>query len=157
MHTSTSRSGLSREVSPEVRRIAFRTAFVARFIVLREGRRSRAHRLIEELTWGESATADDLLELFRNAFLENGDKMQPVERDLKRAYSHAQRSADYFPEQYMGRASTNFRDSLADYNKSNQLLFGESSDEIPRSGGWRIVQDIPPSVRSEGLSQAAHK
>lgn len=125
-----------REVSPEVRRTALRTAFVARFIVLREGRRSRAHRAIEQLMWEESATAYDLYVRFRTAFVDNGDRLQPVDRDLKRALEHAERSVDYFIEQYCDRSTLTFRDALVDYVRSNRLLFGEDG-EVPRKGGWR--------------------
>ena len=47
-------------VSGDVMKSAERTAFVARFIVLREGRRSRAHRQIEQLCWEIETTAEDL-------------------------------------------------------------------------------------------------
>jgi hypothetical protein len=129
---------LRKETDPQVRRIAARTAFIARFIVLREGRRSRAHRLIEQLTWDIEATADDVMKLIREAFVENGDRLGPVERDLRRALEHAERSVDHFIDQYVGRATTSFREALSDYDRSNRLLFGEDKEEVPRSGGWRV-------------------
>lgn len=115
-----------------------RTAFVARFIVLREGRRSRAHRVIEAMEWNEATTAEDLYQMFREAFMANGDKLQPVDRDLNRALDHAKCSATYFIEQYIGRATLNFHEALADYQRSNRLLFGDDDEEVPRSGGWRL-------------------
>jgi len=130
--------GPRRQIDPELRRIALRTAFVARFVVLREGRRSRAHRLIEELSWPTSATAYDLYNLFRQSFIDNGDRLQPVDRDLRRALEHAERSIDHFIDQYVDRATISFRQALADYGRSNQLLFGEDG-EVPRTGGWRYV------------------
>ena len=45
---------------------ARRTAFVARFIVLRESKRTRAHRVIEMMDWDDQTTAEDLMERFRN-------------------------------------------------------------------------------------------
>lgn len=126
---------------PETQRIALRTAFVARFIVLREGRRSRAHRIIEQLSWAESSTADDVYNMFKQAFIANGDKMQPVDRDLKRALAHAKRSVDYFVEQYLGRSSKSFKEALEDYERSNKLLFGEDAETPLRSGGWRLPSE----------------
>ena len=125
----------------KTRSAAMRTAFVARFIVLREGRRSRAHRIIESMTWNEQTTADELCHKFREAFMNNGDKLQPVDRDLKRALEHARCSANYFVEQYIGRCTLSFRDALADYERSNKLLFGDSKEEVPRSGGWRLPSE----------------
>ena len=123
------------------RRVALRTAFVARFIVLREGRRSRAHRTIEESSWDESTTAEQLLERFRQAFVDNGDKLQPVERDLQRAYEHALCSVDHFIDQYLERATLDFRTALEDYEHSNRLLFGDDPEAVPRSGGWRLASE----------------
>ena len=136
------RREFGRKVDPEARRLALRTAFVARFIVLREGRRSRAHRLIEQLEWTHGSTAQDLYQLFRQAFVQNGDRIGPVDRDLRRALEHAERSVDYFIDQYKGRATLSFRDALVDYRRSNQLLFGEDDQTdvvVPRSGGWRAI------------------
>lgn len=134
---------LERKVDPEQRRVALRTAFVARFIVLREGRRSRAHRIIEQMAWGPESTADDLYQMFRKAFLDNGDKLQPVDRDLKRAIGHAERSVDYFIGQYLDRSVLSFAQALLDYERSNQLLFGENGQEVPRNGGWRLPSECP--------------
>lgn len=127
-----------KEIDPLTRISATRTAFVARFIVLREGRRSRAHRVIEGMTWDATTTAEELYDLFRQAFIDNGDKLQPVDRDLNRAFEHASCSAAYFADQYMGRITESFRDALEDYEKSNRLLFGDDPEEVPRSGGWRL-------------------
>ncbi len=122
------------------RKMALRTAFVARFIVLREGRRSKAHRMIEEMVWTDDASATDVANMFRQAFIANGDKIQPVERDIKKALDHAERSIDYFMDHYINRSSTSFIEALDDYQRSNELLFGEDEDEVPRSGGWQVVQ-----------------
>lgn len=130
-----------RSIDPEKKRIALRTAFVARFIVLREGRRSKAHRVIEQLCWGPESTARDVYQMIREAFQRNGDKLGPVDRDLRRALEHAERSVDHFIGQYCERSTLSFRDALKDYAKSNQLLFGEdpSGPEVPRQGGWRLT------------------
>ena len=129
-----------KNVDQETRRVAQRTAFIARFIVLREGRRSRAHRKIEEMSWSNDATTEDLYEMFRAAFIENGDKLEPVDRDLNRALAHSKRSVDFFIDQYIHRSCLSFRDALDDYKRSNALLFGDGEEEgeAPRSGGWRI-------------------
>jgi hypothetical protein len=119
------------------RAIALRTAFLARFIVLREGRRSRAHRLIEDLAWNENSTAYEVAELIRQSFIKNGDKLGPVERDIRRALQHAECSARYFADQYSERSTKSFREALVDYQRSNKMLFGEDPDEVPRKGGWR--------------------
>lgn len=135
---SFQRHRVSTQVDPALRDVAIRTAFVARFIVLREGRRSRAHRLIEKLSWNTNTTAQELAQLFRQAFVENGDKLQPVDRDIQRALKHAERSSGYFIEEYIGRASLNFEEALADYEKSNRLLFGDDPKDVPRCGGWKL-------------------
>lgn len=122
---------------------ARRTAFVARFIVLREGKRSRAHRKIESLAWDPETTAEDLAKVFRAVFEENGDNMRPVDRDLRRALAHASRSLNYFIREYATRATLNFVDSLWDYERSNALLFGH--DEAPKPGGWRLPQELKKS------------
>jgi len=134
----TMRKGKVREIDPKLRRVAVRTAFVARFIVLREGRRSRAHRFIEQLCWESDSTAQDLAKQFLDAFIKNGDKLQPVQRDLKRALVHGERSVDYFANQYVERATASFQDALIDYVRSNQLLFGDDPKTTPRHGGWRL-------------------
>lgn len=126
---------------PELHRVALRTAFVSRFIVLREGRRSRAHREIEQMAWGEETTAEDLYQAFREAFQKNGDKLQPVDRDLKRAMEHAKRSVDFFIEQYTDRSTLSFKEALADYERSNALLFGDDDEDAPRKGGWRLPSE----------------
>ena len=40
---------------------ARRTAFVARFIVLRESKRTRAHRVIETMEWADQTTAGGIV------------------------------------------------------------------------------------------------
>jgi hypothetical protein len=119
---------------------ARRTAFVARFIVLRESKRSRAHRNIELLEWPEHMTAEALAELFKDMFLKNGDNMEPVERDIRRALAHANRSLSHFVKEYISRSTTNFVDALLDYERSNTLLFG--ADDQPKPGGWRLPREI---------------
>ncbi|NMC62056.1 MAG: hypothetical protein GYA55_02705 [SAR324 cluster bacterium] len=119
---------------------ARRTAFVARFIVLRESKRTRSHRKIEMLSWREDSTAEELAARFRQIFVENGDNMLPVDRDLRRALAHANRSLNFFIQEYESRATTNFIDSLFDYERSNTLLFG--ADEQPKPGGWRLPKEL---------------
>ena len=119
---------------------ARRTAFVARFIVLRESKRTRAHRVIETSEWEDLACAEDLFNRFRQIFIENGDNMTPVDRDLKRALAHASRSLNHFVYEYSARATTNFIDALFDYERSNQLLFG--NDDQPKPGGWRLPSEL---------------
>ena len=119
---------------------ARRTAFVARFIVLREGKRSRAHRVIEMMSWHEFTTAEELCLRFREVFVQNGDNMMPVDRDLRRAIAHASRSLNHFVAEYSTRSTGSFIDSLFDYERSNTLLFG--ADESPKPGGWRLPQEL---------------
>lgn len=126
------------QVDPVLRELAIRTAFVARFIVLREGRRSRAHRIIEKLVWDSNTTAKELALKIRQAFIDNGDKLQPVDRDIQRALKHAERSAGYFIEEYVGRATVSFEEALSDYEKSNRVLFGDDPKDVPRCGGWKL-------------------
>lgn len=119
---------------------ARRTAFVARFIVLRESKRTRAHRIIEMMEWEDLTTVEELEERFRRAFIENGDNMTPVERDLRRAFAHAERSLNHFIQEYATRSTSNFIEALFDYERSNQLLFGD--DESPKPGGWRMPNEL---------------
>lgn len=128
---------VNKDVDPWQRMVAVRTAFVARFIVLRESRRSKAHREIEKMVWTEDTTAFELAEMFRMAFAQNGDSLRPIKRDIDRALEHANKSADYFLNQYLDRVTLSFREALEDYRRSNELLFG-SDDKVPRKGGWRV-------------------
>jgi hypothetical protein len=66
--------------------------------------------------------------------------MTPVERDLRRALAHSERSLKHFVSEYSARATYNFIDALFDYERSNQLLFGD--DEYPKPGGWRLPQEL---------------
>lgn len=119
---------------------ARRTAFIARFIVLREGKRTKAHRIIEFFEWDEWTTEQELAERIRAVFKANGDSMGPVERDIKRALAHASRALNHFIEEYASRSSLSFIEALVDYERSNTLLFG--SDEQPRTGGWRLPREL---------------
>lgn len=125
---------------PTAKRLAIRTAFISRFIVLREARRTKAHRLIESMSWDEQATAEDLYERFRQAYIQNGDKLEPVDRDLSRALKHAYCSVDHFLGQYVGRSTANFVEALDDYKRSNELLFGDDEEEMPKTVGWRLPE-----------------
>ena len=129
-----------REVSEEEIIKARRTAFVARFIVLREGKRTKAHRVIELMEWDNLTTVEDLCARFRAAFLENGDVMMPVDRDLRRSLAHSHRSLKFFIVEYARRATLSFIDALEDYGCSNKLLF--TDEEQPRSGGWRLPNEL---------------
>jgi hypothetical protein len=130
------------EVSDSDREIirARRTAFVARFIVLREGKRTKAHRAIEMMEWKDLTTVEELAGQFRQAFVDNGDVMMPVDRDLRRALAHSYRSLKFFIKEYARRATLDFVAALEDYGYSNELLF--SDDDQPRSGGWRLPREI---------------
>lgn len=133
---------------------ARRTAFVARFIVLREGKRTRAHRVIELMDWDDLTTVEELCERFRNTFVENGDNMVPVDRDLRRAVAHSQRSLKFFVSEYSARSTRSFIESLEDYERSNQLLFG--ADEQPKPGGWRLPKELK-KVKEQEKSGGAPK
>jgi|LauGreDrversion4_2_1035121.scaffolds.fasta_scaffold69764_3 hypothetical protein len=119
---------------------ARRTAFVARFIVLREGKRTKAHRVIEMMEWDDLTTVEELAHRFRLAFEDNGDNMFPVDRDLRRAVAHSFRSIKFFVSEYAMRATGDFVEALVDYERSNQLLF--SDDDAPKPGGWRLPKEI---------------
>jgi hypothetical protein len=119
---------------------ARRAAFVARFIVLREGKRTRAHRVIEMMEWEDLTSVEELAHRFRMAFVENGDNMGPVDRDLRRSMAHSFRSLKFFVAEYAHRATSDFVGALEDYGRSNELLFG--GEEQPRSGGWRLPQEL---------------
>jgi hypothetical protein len=119
---------------------ARRTAFVARFIVLREGKRTKAHRAIEMMEWNDLTTVEELTEKFRKAFVDNGDVMMPVDRDLRRALAHSYRSLKFFIKEYARRATLDFVAALEDYGYSNEILF--SDEDHPRSGGWRLPREL---------------
>ncbi len=138
MHEGT--QGIKNEAEAAALIRARRTAFVARFIVLRESKRSRSHRLIEQMEWSDHTSAEELAERFREIFRHNGDNMEPVERDIRRALAHASRSLNHFISEYALRSTLNFIDALYDYERSNKLLFGD--DEHPKLGGWRLPQDL---------------
>lgn len=145
-------------LSPETERAlrrARRTAFVARFIVLREAKRTKSHRTIETMEWDDSTSAEDLYERFRQVFLQNGDNMLPVDRDLRRAMAHASRSLHYFVREYQDRCTNNFIDALFDYERSNHLLFGD--DEQPKPGGWRLAQELARAKTKEGQPKTAKR
>lgn len=128
------------DIDPRALIKARRTAFIARLIVLREAKRTRAHRVIETLEWEDLTTVEELSEKIRQIFIQNGDNMGPVERDMRRAMAHASRSLNYFISEYATRATTNFIDALFDYERSNSLLFG--SDDQPKPGGWRLPKEL---------------
>jgi hypothetical protein len=119
---------------------ARRTAFVARFIVLREGKRTKAHRAIELMEWGDLTTVEELAGRFRQAFVDNGDVMMPVDRDLRRSLAHSYRSLKFFVKEYARRATLSFIAALEDYGYSNELLF--TDEDQPRSGGWRLPHEL---------------
>lgn len=119
---------------------ARRTAFVARFIVLREGKRTKAHRAIELMEWEDLTTVEELAGRFRQAFVDNGDVMMPVDRDLRRALAHSYRSLKFFIKEYARRATLSFISALEDYGYSNELLF--SDEDQLRSGGWRLPHEL---------------
>jgi hypothetical protein len=119
---------------------ARRTAFVARFIVLREGKRTKAHRVIEMMEWDDLTTVEELSARFRQAFVDNGDAMMPVDRDLRRSLAHSYRSLKFFISEYAQRATLDFIGALEDYGRSNELLF--TDEDQPRSGGWRLPREL---------------
>ena len=131
---------------------ARRTAFVARFIVLREGKRTKAHRVIEMMEWDDLTTVEELSARFRQAFLDNGDSMMPVDRDLRRSLAHSYRSLKFFIAEYAQRATTDFISALEDYGLSNELLF--TDDEQPRSGGWRLPHELRKLKADKEVAQA---
>lgn len=129
---------------------ARRTAFMARFIVLREAKRSRAHRLIEMMEWDDLTSVEEMYQRVRQAFLDNKDSMGPVDRDMRRALAHADRSLNYFIREYNGRATRNFVESLEDYERSNALLFGD--EEQPKPGGWRLPHELK-KIKAQGIAK----
>jgi hypothetical protein len=133
---------------------ARRTAFVARFIVLREGKRTRAHRVIELMEWEDLTTVEELADRFRQAFVDNGDNMVPVDRDIRRAMAHSHRSLKFFVTEYSLRSTRSFVEALIDYERSNQLLFGV--DEQPKPGGWRLPHELK-RAKEQALTGAPQK
>ena len=120
---------------------ARRTAFVARFIVLRESKRSKAHREIEMLKWKAETTAEDLANIIMQIFQKHKDSSPSIKRDIKRALEHASRSIEHFIEEYYKRATLNFIDALEDYDRSNSLLF-DKDDQPPKMSGWQLTSSL---------------
>jgi hypothetical protein len=146
------------EVSESDREIirARRTAFVARFIVLREGKRTKAHRAIEMMEWEDLTTVEELAGRFRQEFVENGDVMMPVDRDLRRSLAHSYRSLKFFVKEYARRATLSFIAALEDYGFSNELLF--SDEDQPRSGGWRLPRELKKiKAEREVAAKSTHR
>jgi hypothetical protein len=83
--------------------------------------------------------------------------MVPVDRDLRRAVAHSLRSIKFFVTEYSVRASRNFIESLEDYARSNELLFGV--DEQPKPGGWRLPHELRKvkEAESAGISKKPKK
>ncbi len=121
---------------------AIRTAFVAKFILLRESKRSKAHRTIEKLSWLENTSVKDLHTIIRNEFIRNGDKLIAVDKDLDRALMYAKASANYFLSQYLSRECLSFREALLDYERSNELLFGTPDCPENKRKGWKFSTEI---------------
>ena len=138
------RSNLEEGENSEAVIQARRTAFVARFIILREAKRTRAHRIIEHMQWDKNITAEELAAKFKKAFVDNKDSVRPVHKDIEKALAHADRSIAYFVSEYSKRSTNSFVEALEDYERSTLLLFGEG--EVPRAGGWRL----PKEIRSGG-------
>ena len=150
---------------------ARRTAFISRFIVLREGKKSKAHRQIESLEWTDSTSTEELVANLREIFASYGDSLASIDRDLRRAKAHADRLNPYhgtegkpdtyeshfslWPliEEYNKRSCTTFVDALFDYERSNKLLFGDENDQ-PKLGGWRLPREL---IRSKQVSKTSSK
>ena len=156
---------------------ARRTAFISRFIVLREGKKSKAHRQVEALEWADNTTTEELLAIIKEIFASFGDNASSVDRDLKRAKAHADRlNPFHIPEsrpenyethfslwplieEYNKRSCTNFVDALFDYERSNKLLFGDEAEQ-PKLGGWRLPrellrnkQPLKSSIKPKGINK----
>lgn len=129
---------------------ARRTAFVARFIVLRELRRAKAHRTIEVMEWEAHTTAEELYEKFYKAFQESKDNLSQAKSDLKKAMEHVQNSFYHFVNEYSQRATLNFVAALQDFDYSNKLLFG---DDLPKNVAWRNPQEIQKELIKQQLVQ----
>ncbi len=92
------------------------------------------------MEWTDFTTVEELAGRFRAAFVENGDNLVPVDRDLRRALAHSFRSLKFFVEEYALRSTLNFIDALEDYERSNQLLF--AAEDQPKPGGWRLPMEL---------------
>ena len=126
---------------------ARRMAFIARFIVLRENKRSKAHRKIEQLSWSNNATAEELAEKIRLVFKLNGDNLISINRDLRRALEHASPASKHFVEEYAQRSCNTFIEAIEDYERSNHLLF--EGQEAPRCTGWRNPAELRKALEHE--------
>lgn len=114
---------------------ALRNAFIARFIVLTNRRRSRANGLLKKLTWTEEVTAEQLAEIIKGIFVSANDFNETIEKDIAKSIEHANYSAIFFTEYYHQRSILSIKEAVEDYKRSNELLFGDrettSSSKLP--------------------------
>ena len=40
----------------------------------------------------------------------------------------------------MGRSTSCFMEALEDYKRSNELLFGDDEEDLPKTVGWRLPE-----------------
>lgn len=116
---------------------AKRTAFVSKFIILREKKISQAHSIIERLLWNQKTDYQTLARVFKRIFKFFNDE-RTYESDIKKASEYAKNLPTYFIKEYDTRSGTSFLQALLDYEKSVFILFG--SDYLKNLLGW-----APPS------------
>jgi hypothetical protein len=105
------------------------------------------------MDWTDLTTVEELAGRFRQAFVDNGDVMMPVDRDLRRSLAHSYRSLKFFVKEYARRATLDFISALEDYGYSNELLF--TDEEVPRSGGWRLPRELKKIKAEKELAAKA--
>ncbi|MCS6960896.1 MAG: hypothetical protein NZT61_00120 [Deltaproteobacteria bacterium] len=111
------------DVPKEVIIRAQRTAFVSKFIILRETKISPAHTVIEMLTWEDKTTYLELANAFEKIFKVTG-RDKTYLKDIKKAIEHAKNLSIAFVNEYARRSGLSFLESLIDYEKSIFILFG---------------------------------
>lgn len=125
--------GKQQEISKLALIRARRTAFVSKFIILRENKISRSHAILERLHWDDTTTYYDLYRAFYK-ILRAFDKPLCFKKDLDKAKEHAKTLSPTFVREYANRSGQSFLEALIDYEKSVYILFG--ADHLRTLLGW---------------------
>lgn len=120
---------------PKMKVASTRAAFLSKFILLRENKKSKAHREIEKEFWGPEETAQDLYAKFLCIFEKYKDNK--AKEDLKASLKYAKTLIDYFVNQYSTRITLNFGDALRDYKRTHDLL----EENCLKPMGWKIPRN----------------
>ncbi|MCS6892954.1 MAG: hypothetical protein NZO16_00045 [Deltaproteobacteria bacterium] len=112
---------------------ARRTAFVSKFIILRENKVSRAHEIIEKLAWDDTDSHYTLAKAFEKIFNFFGEDKSYM-KDIEKALLSAKSLSAAFIKEYATRSGKCFLEALLDHERSIFILFG--SEYLRLLLGW---------------------